>query len=392
MAAYSDLQVKYIKELRDSGRSWEDVTKAFNDRFDDNKTFNAIRKTYKRFEDSNIDDDSIIKSLEKSRRAEVANRKLRKEQNVLLDKQLALQDVIDTVKDLISTLQVKKFNIAKPKKSTKKNKKKKPKMVIEPLISDIHYGLKTKTYNAGKARTAMKKMAQLSIEEMERYSKSYTIEKFNILLNGDLIQSATMHKDSGKACEMTNAQQIALAIESLFNDFILPIALTGHKVDIIGMCGNHDRESVDRPTVDPGITYFTYAIYKALEQLAIHAGLKNVNFNIPTESYLVYEIFGSHFLLEHGDSMRQGTLKELETQINKRSVQCDKLIKGIRVGHFHNDTVANIGRYIKNGSPVSDDHYGNMLGYKSRPCQLINYYVETDRDTPYYHTLVVNLE
>jgi hypothetical protein len=149
---------------------------------------------------------------------------------------------------------------------------------------------------------------------------------------------------------------------------------------------------VDRPTVDPGVTYFTYAIYKAIEQLAKVAKLENVKFNIPTESYLVYNIFGSDFLVEHGDAMKGGTAKELEAQINKRSVQTDKLIKGIRVGHFHNDMVANIGRYIKNGSPVSDDHYGNLLGYKSRPCQLINYYVETDRDTPYYHTLVVNLE
>jgi hypothetical protein len=122
------------------------------------------------------------------------------------------------------------------------------------------------------------------------------------------------------------------------------------------------------------------------------SGFTNVTFNIPNEAYCVYEIFGKHFLLEHGDNAGKGARKDLETVISAKSVQTGKLLAGIRIGHFHNEKIGSLGRYIVNGSTVREDPYGNHLGFKSRPCQLINYYVETDRSTPYYHSLIVNLE
>jgi len=387
MATYTDSQLKLIQELRKAGYDWETIATRYNTQFSDDKTGNAIRKTFKRYDGEDLSDSAIVKNMESARKKAIENSRLKKEQNVILDQQLTFKDVIATVEKLISSTNFTKHKPAKVRIS-----KHKKKMVIEPLISDVHFGLKTKSYDPERARRAMRKMAETTIKEAQRNSKNYAIDKFNILFNGDLIQSATMHRDSHASCCLTNAEQLAMAIESLYQDFILPIAMTGHKVEIIGMCGNHDREASERFTVNPGKTYYTYTIYRALELLCSKSGLKNVKFIIPTESYHIYTIFDSNFLLEHGDALKGCGLKTLEEQINKRGVQESRLIKGIRIGHFHNDTVGNIGRYIINGSPVSDDHYGNLLGYKSRPCQIINYYVESDRDTSYYHSLVVNLE
>lgn len=387
MAAYTDQQIKFIKELKDAGKNWQEITDSYNSFYDDNKTLNAIRKTFKRFDGEDLSDTAMVKNLEKARKLETSNRALKKEQNTLLDHQLSISDILNSLESLKQILKIKEYKVPKIQVSSKKKK-----MIIEPMVSDVHFGLKTRTYDTSKARSSMRRMTKLILEEKERYSKNYNIDKFNILLNGDLIQSATMHKDSQSACDLTNAQQIAAAIESIFFDFILPIALTGHNVDVIGMSGNHDRERSERFTVNPGSAYYTFTIYKALEMLCRSAKLDKVKFIIPQDAYHIYDIFGSYFLVEHGDAIGKGSLKDLENQINKRTAQSDKIIKGIRVGHFHNDVVANIGRYIVNGSPVSDDHYGNLLGYKSRPCQIINYYVETERDTPYYHSLVVNLE
>lgn len=385
--SYTDIKVKFLQELvAKFGRDWQTIATEYNTEFDDNKTANAIRKTHKRYENVDIDDDSMLKSLEKARKAEVQNTRLKKTQKVILDKHIEFGEVLVKIEHLIKNGTFAKFNPPKVLKSKDKHD-----MIIEPLISDIHYGLRTKSYDTLKARERVARVAQVALEEMHRYSKIYNIEKFNLLLNGDLMQSATMHKDSHASCELSNAEQLAIAIQSLYEDLIAPIAATGHVVDVIAMCGNHDRESFDRYTVNPGKYYYTYTVYKSLELICKKSGLKNVNFLIPTEGYHVYEIFGSHFLLEHGDLVGKLTMKSLETQINNRSVQVDKLIKGIRIGHFHNDIIGSMGRYICNGSPVSDDHYGDGLGYKSRPCQLINYYVKTERDNPYYHTLVVSL-
>jgi len=315
------------------------------------------------------------------------DKKLKKVNRVVLDEHITFKEVINEVENLIRNTKFAQYKINKP--ILRKDKKR---MVIEPMIGDIHYGLKTKAYDLKSARKAVSTVAQVALEEYNRYKLSYNIEKFNLLLMGDLIQSATMHKDSHAYCELTDAQQIATAIESLFEDLILPIARLGHKVDIIGVCGNHDRSSPDKHTVNPGLHYYTYTIYKSLELICKQSGFNNVNFIIPRESYHVYDIFGSHFLVEHGDNAGKGSRKDLEGVINSRSVQTNKLLSGVRIGHFHNEKIGSLGRYIVNGSTVHEDPYGNHLGFKSRPCQLINYYVETDRSTPYYHSLIVNLE
>lgn len=386
---YSDSKIKAIKELVEKyGRQWQLVADTFNEQFDENKSANAMRKAFDRFENVEVNDDTLISNLEKARRASVENQRLRKAQKALIDSNIDLRDILVQVEALIKSGSFKRYKVPKIKTS-----KKKKNMVIEPLISDIHFGLKTESYDVESARKAVKTVTSVAIEEMKRYQKSYNISKFNLLLNGDLIQSATMHKNSHANCILTNAEQLAVAIESLYTDMILPLALTGRKVDIVGMCGNHDREGMERFTVDPGKYYYTFTIYKTLEMICQQSGLKNVSFVIPNDPFYVYEIFGSHYLVEHGDLVgSKPTLQNLENQINKRSVQVDKLIKGIRIGHFHNDVIGSLGRYIINGSSTSDDHYAKGLGYKCRPCQLINYYVETDRNNPYYHTLVVNLE
>lgn len=386
---YSDIKIKYIKALVEAhGKKWQTITDAYNDEFEEKKTTNAIRKVFQRYEMIDLDDDSLVTNLEKARKAAIENQKLRKTQKALLDHNIDLQDVLDQMKTIVESGTFKKYKIPKVKKS-----KKKKNMIIEPLISDIHFGLKTETYNVDVARKSLQTVAKVAKEELNRYEKIYNISKFNILLNGDLIQSSTMHKDSHASCVLTNAEQLAVAVESIFLDLILPLATTGHKIDIIGMCGNHDRESYDRFTVDPGRYYYTYTIYKTLELVCKQSKLKNVNITIPNDPFLVYDIFGSYFLVEHGDLLSgKGSMETLEKQIHKRSVQVGKLIKGIRIGHFHNDLIGSLGRYIINGSSTSNDHYSKGLGYKSRPCQLINYYVETKRSNPYYHTLVVNLE
>lgn len=389
--AYNDKQIRFIRTMRLQNKEWAEIAKSYNQEFGENKTIEAMRKTYKRYEEAELDEEDVVvvKSLEKARRVGAENQKLKKEQNILIDSNLVFQDVLEAIDMVVG--KVKVATIKPPKLPAKKTGKKK--MIIEPVLSDLHYGLKTSTFDTAVARRRVSDFTTVLLEEYDRYKKLYEIEKFNLLNLGDVIQSATMHKDSQASSELTNAQQIAVAIESLYFDFLLPVAMTGEKVDFIGISGNHDRENPVRFTVSPGKYYYSYSIYYALQVLAKAAKLDNVNFIIPEEHFHVYEIFGSHFLAEHGDNIGKNAPENMEKALSRRSVQTNRLLKGIRIGHFHSDFCGSQGRYICNGSITTGDHYAEMLGFKSRACQLINYYVETkERETPFYHSFCVNLE
>ena len=390
MSNYTDQQIILIKQLKEQGLVWEEIAESYKSHYpDEAKSANAIRKAFKRFEIYEIEDDTLVSSLIKNRKVEKTNLKLRKEQKQLIDSHITFDEVLEKIQDLVKKIPAEVSKSSKQKTRIKKDSKKES-MVIESILSDLHFGLKTKTFNVAVARERIRKLSNTLIDEKERYSKNYNIEKFNILLGGDIIQSATMHEDSKNSCEITNAEQISIAIESLFIDFFLPLIKEGIEIDVVGVCGNHDRESTNRFTVNPGNTYFTYTIYKTLELLC--KPYKNINFNIPTDPYTIYKIFNSYFLLEHGDLVGKNTVTALENQLIKRSAQVSKILSGIRIGHYHEDMTTNLGRHIVNGSLVSDDHFGNGLGYKSRPAQVINYYVETNkRENCYYHSFIVNL-
>lgn len=391
MASYSDKSIKYLKTLREeTDMDWSEITEEWNENFSNSqgkKTLNALRKTYKRFQDDEITDDVLIKNIKTTHTAKKTAHKLRKENKVIVENLIGFDDVLDAIESL------KKIKLVRPKikKKPKKSKKKKG-MTMEALLSDLHYGLKTKTFDSSVLRSRLQKYTNAFIDSKNRAEKNYNVDLFRILLNGDIMQSATMRKGAESACDLTNAEQIAIAVESLYFDVILPLAEEGYPIEIVGMSGNHDREQTDRFTIDPGKHYYTWSIYKGLENMCIAGGLKNVRFEIPLKAYYVYECYGSHFLVEHGDWIKKASPEALEQKLMQRAAQVNKILKGIRIGHFHNDFVGNVGRYIVNASPVSDCHFSDGLGYVSRPAQLINYYVDTDkRDTSYFHTFVVNL-
>jgi hypothetical protein len=391
--AYSDKSIDYLRKLRESGLDWSEITEEWNDAFaeaEGKKTLNALRKSYKRYMDTEeLSDDVLIKNLQTTLNARKRASKVTKENKALTEHLITTDEILTAIQSMLDKSNIKKLKIPKASKKSKK----KDNMIMEAMISDTHFGLKTKSFNTEIARSKMRKYANTFIDDAKRQQKNYNLEKINILGLGDYMQSATMHKDSALSCETTNAQQIADSIESLFFDFLLPVASLGIPIEFVGMCGNHDREADKQFTVNPGITYYTYTIYKALEMLCKQTGLKNVKFTIAEDHYHILDVYGSKFLIHHGYLVKKFDQKAMEQEIVKRSGQNGVIISGIRMGHYHNDFVSSCGRYIVNGGLPSDDHFGNMLGYKSRPCQVINYYVDTKkRDNSFYHSFVVQLE
>jgi hypothetical protein len=382
-------KIQAIIELRESGLQWTEVAEEFNSKFKDNKSAEAVRLLYNRYADFyEIDDEKVrVKSLQKIKRTRDSSALNARENRAILSFLNEQEDIVDQISTVVAGLKNFKLKTSTPPKSTGKTK-----MVMEAMISDTHYGLKTPTFNSQIARQRMRKYADVFISEYRRHLANYDVIEFVVLLNGDIIQSATMHQDSAYACDSTNPEQVANAIESLFTDFLAPVAALGVKTRVIATPGNHDRFESSRITANPGRSYLSHTIYRALQLLTQQAGMKHISWQIPHEAFAVYDVFGRWFLVEHGDLVKGPTPAALEAQIARRSSQTDRTIIGIRLGHFHQPTTIDLGRFVINGTLASDEHFAMGLGFKSITSQAINFYVETTRKTPYYYSFFANLE
>lgn len=266
-------------------------------------------------------------------------------------------------------------------------------MTVEVMLSDLHYGKLSKSFNSETSRSFAKKMSETVISEIQRKQKSYNVDKLVTLLVGDIIENASFHGvESRRASEFGDAEQVRLAIESIFEDYILPIASLGLPLEFYCVTGNHCRMEMNKTYQDPGKEAFSWIIYKALELLCKQAKIK-AKFVIPEGINVVYEIYGDKCLVEHGDHIKGGlTRKACEGHMAKRSAQMGFLIDYLRIGHFHEITMHGRGKIIVNGSFPGQDGYAEINGYNSESAQIINFYVDNkNRPNSYYSSFPVYL-
>lgn len=289
----------------------------------------------------------------------------------------------------INSVKVNKIRVKKPKIRSKGVK-----MTMEAMLSDLHYGKKTKKVNLEVLRKRMREFSEVFIFEMEQKERSgFNVEKIIVALIGDIIESFTMHGiESAMSSEFGNAEQIQTAIVSIFEDFLLPVALTGKKIHCPCVSGNHDRVEREKTFNNPGKTYMSWVIYNMLKHLVKASGLTNVTFDIPEESFAIVNIYGSNVLYEHGDKLKNTTKTTIETKIINRQKQIGKTIHMARFGHWHEYVCYDRGRAIVNESLPGPDSYSTEMGFTSTPGQVINFYVNTkNRPTSFYYSFPVYL-
>jgi len=311
-----------------------------------------------------------------------------------LERKLSEKDLFEklalaAVKDAIKGIKIEKISVPKLKKSHSSRK-----MTLELMLSDIHYGKKSKTFNLEICRKRMQQLTLVFLQEVKDNQKLYDVEKVIIALLGDIIESYTMHGiESTLSSEFGNARQMQAAIESLFKDIFIPISQTGLAIEVPCVTGNHDRTEHSRTYNDPGLNNLTWVIYNALKDLCEAAGMKNVTFHIPTEPYVILEIYGNNCLYEHGDNSKANTNNAFEALMNSRSKQVGKVIDFGRFGHYHQFACYDHGRIIVNESVCGQDSYANVLGHRSTAGQTLNYYIQTnDRPTCFYKTFPIYLD
>jgi hypothetical protein len=386
---YTKEQIEFILDCKNNQNlSWNEITDRFNKRFNTDKTPNSIRKTFNRFEFVDLEELATVDALKKANRATKSKSIVAKELKTVLNYIDTKDDILDEIKSLVKELKVKPLKIPKFK-----HDKHKPNMTKEIMLTDLHFGKKTKFFNREVARERLKKLTNILLEDITQDSKNFNVEKVIVFLGGDIVESSTMHgEESLSNCEFGNMEQIRVAIESLFHDVILPLASTGIKLVVPSVPGNHCRIDPKKTFNNPGKEYMTWVIYNVLKMLTDAYKLTNIEYIIPEGTYCVLPIYNAFCLYEHGDNHRHDE-KSFETHISNRSKQFGKMIDFYRCGHYHTYLMIGRGRIIRNASLVGNDGYSTILGFNSEASQTINSYVETKkRPNPFYKSFPVYLD
>ena len=167
---YSDEMIKFIGEELAKGTSWKDITTEFETKFDFKKAKSeaAQKWAYSNYKNCVFTDDEMLKNIKQSRRASNTNRKVRKENVVIIDHLNKQEDLLKEFKAIIGDMNIAKVKVPKPTKPSKE----KTNLAVEMLMSDIHIGLKTKSTNLDVLERRIEKFVEVTLEETERLKKN----------------------------------------------------------------------------------------------------------------------------------------------------------------------------------------------------------------------------
>lgn len=397
----TDAEIAYIASLKEeTEQGWAEITERYNKKFKKDRSLDSVKKAYQRNRERLSPQSEYVKLFRDVVRTKKASSLNAKDLRKILEEWEERENILDAVKGAAKDLN--KFS-ARPLKLPRPGKSRKG-MTLELLISDVHVGKLTKTFNHEVLKRRLKQLSDTTIKEMQRAAEHYTIDRIILSFMGDLIESATMHgTESSSGCEFGNSMQIQEALTQMFYLVFVPICLAaeklGAKVDAVGITGNHDRTETHRTFNNPGEENVTWIIYKTMEEFTKLAKLKNVTWHIPAEPYQYLEIYGEGVLYEHYDNVRGSNKAQgIETLLSKRTNQIKKPVVFIRGGHFHEPMETGIGKIVINGNVPGNDGFSTVHGFDCEPSQTLNFYIERDksdsikRQTSFYKRFIIQLD
>ena len=373
---YTDDEIVFIKNLKDEGLTWHEVTVKFNSKFKCSRSFDSVKKAYYKYADiGSIEEyslNAVVSNLRNKRSKSITAR----ENKLLLEAWTSREDILEAIDAVVKKASKLSLKTPKVKKDAKKSD-----MTLELLLSDLHFGKKTETFDLSVAKRRLNQITATVLKEIDRAKVHYNVERIIIALMGDIIESSTMHGvESAKGCEFGNSRQVQESMDSLFELVILPLTKTGLKIDIVGVTGNHDRTEEHRTYHNPGEENRTWIMYNGMKKFCEYSGLKNVSWTIPIKPYQMMQIYGENVLYEHFDNVKGANLRSgIESLKSKRTNQLSAPITFIRGGHYHEPAEFGLGKITVNGSLCGNDSYADVNGYDCAASQTLNFYIKKEK-------------
>lgn len=393
---WSENEIAYLVNLKETtDLTWVEITEKYNKKFRQNKNFENVKKAYQRYAHYLETSDEKVRALKQIHRTKKNSSYTAKENKSIIEQWNARDDLIETIENTVKKMSLTKYQVPKQKAKSREKKN----MTLELLFSDVHYGkyidnIEGNFVDVNVIRERVRKIADSVIKEIIREGKSFNVERVILAFIGDIIENADFHgQESEKGCEFSTSRQVQEAINSMFYDLILPIAMTGVTVDIPCVTGNHDRIGHNKTYQKPGEDNLTFIIYSTLEMLCKASNLKNVKFQIAKSLYTTIQVYGNNIVYEHGDELKNLNRDTMANLMAKRQVQLGRIVHFFRCGHWHEPVVYGQGRMMVNGSVPGQDDYADSKAFCSEAVQIMNYYVQTEkRSTCFFRSFPIYLQ
>lgn len=251
--------------------------------------------------------------------------------------------------------------------------------VAVSLLSDLHIGKKTATYNPNVfvKRLGVLQESMMSIVEAQRSIRP--IKKLVVVMNGDLVDAEAIYP--AQAVDFISIpiidQIFSVGIPELvkFLGFCLE---NFEEVECYCQMGNHGKQNAAKWSSSKS-TNWDSVLYKALEASTINQ--PRIKWHIATKDWKsIFKIYGYGFLATHGDMIKRiynspfyGMTRQAERWANayRDKIRLDYVL----YSHFHSINTGmrhNRLEIFVNGSFTTDDTYAEEnIGVASVPEQLL---------------------
>ena len=306
------------------------------------------------------------------RRYQNENNRVRRQLREVTDAQFGMADFLEGVE-----LAVKKCTKLKFPKVVS-SRRKGTRCTAELLFSDLQIGKLSGDFSTAVAKARVKEYTKAVIGEIaDKQRAGHVVERVVLALLGDIIESDKKHKNSARATDSGTATQVADAIEIIFKEVILPLALLGIPMEVVCITGNHDHDDHGLVMFRPGKEQLSWPLYQSLRMLSEATGLKHVEFLIPEGSFAVLDFYGQQALYEHGVGISVNETA-MRSHKAKRSEQLNSPITYYRQGDKHTVSTFNSNQYVVNGAFFGASSkgidYSEIAGFSSVPAQWMGWH------------------
>lgn len=281
----------------------------------------------------------------------------------------ALREYIGTAKLAVNELQLPAW-VYEPKKA-------KAPGVPKLMLSDLHWGEQVRSsqiggvnsFNLAIARRRLRQVIESTIFLCKIIDPSMSYPGIVVPLGGDII-SGNIHDELAATNELNTMPTLMDIYRNLVAAITLLADTFGH-VFLPCVSGNHDRDTKKTWSKDRNHTSFGWLLYQFL---ASHFEAdKRVTFYIPDGSDALYRIYGTRYLLTHGDQFKGGDgiigalgpVTRGEQKKNTRNAAVGQDYDVMEFGHFHKRMLT--ARLRGNGSLKGYDEYAHTNNFGFEP-------------------------
>jgi len=250
--------------------------------------------------------------------------------------------------------------------------------VVVLLMSDLHIGKKTRTYNPKVFVKRLRKLEKNMMSIVTAQRSIRPIKKLVVVMNGDIIDAEALYPSQAvDHIAITIIDQLyAVGVPEL-SKFLYFCLANFEEVEVYCQRGNHGRQNAAKWSSSKS-TNWDFVLYKSLE--GAMGEQDRLKWNIETKDWKqFFRINGEGFLATHGDMIRMyynlpwyGMTRQ---SMRWQNAFRDRIkLTHFLFGHFHSASVLRFNNCLiyVNGSFVTDDPFAEEhLGVASAPEQLL---------------------